>query len=224
LNRSLHGTLLDGDNFATVASAIAAIAAVMTAVATVPTVATVAAMAAITTVAALAAARAVVLHGAAIVSMAAAMLAAMASATVRAAVAAAAGEQAGFGIPLTTHQGDSNQGEEDRHTKHNDTVHSQILQCASRYQKVKPLTSPSTVPHPTADGPAEWMQSQVHLARQFPAERQAPWQDLPIAKDVSIAKVRPSQYQHGNCCQAATVKMHNLRASGAVGYMHHSAK
>jgi hypothetical protein len=176
LNRSLHGTLFDGDDLATVAAAVAAIAAV-TAVATIAPVAAVAAVAAIATVAtvtAMAAAVASILHGAAVVSVAAAVPAAVASATVRAAIAVAAGKQASFGIPLTTHQGDSNQGEEDRHTEHNDAIHSQILQCASRYQKVKPLTSPSTVPHPTADGPAEWMQSQVHLARHFPAGRQAP--------------------------------------------------
>jgi hypothetical protein len=183
LNRGLHGTLLITDHFAAVATAVAAAIAAVTAVAAGPTVATVAAMAAIAAVAA-ATARAVVdfLHRAAVVSMAAMVPAAVASATVRA-IAAATREQAGFGIPLTTHQGDSNQGEEDRHTEYNDTIHSQILQCASRYQKVKPLTSPSTVPHPTADGPAEWMQCQVHLARHFPAGRQSSMEGFAVCKE-----------------------------------------
>jgi hypothetical protein len=45
-----------------------------------------------------------------------------------AAIAAATAMAEGQGLALTAHEGDTDQGEENRDTQHNDTIHSQILQ------------------------------------------------------------------------------------------------
>ena len=43
-------------------------------------------------------------------------------------MAATAAKQAGVGLLLTAHEGDSNQREKDRDTENDDTIHPQILQ------------------------------------------------------------------------------------------------
>jgi hypothetical protein len=41
----------------------------------------------------------------------------------------------GHGLVLTAHEGETNEGEEDRHTQHNDTIHPKILQLLTGTSK-----------------------------------------------------------------------------------------
>ena len=79
---------------------------------------------------------------------------------------------------------------------------------------------PSTTPH-LATGRPSGRDATYAPARHFPLPYQANpvWKALPFRKNVAIAQVRPLHYQHKQRCQAACVKMHNLRSVRPVGQL-----
>ena len=82
---------------------------------------------------------------------------------------------------------------------------------------------PSTTPH-LATGRPSGRDATYAPARIFPPSYQANpvWKVLPFRKNVAIAQVRPLHYQHKQPCQAACVKMHNLRSVRPVGQLRES--
>lgn len=187
-SRGGHRSAFDRNNGTTatttaVAAAVAAIATVAATAAAAVTMAAAAPMAAMATTAA-ARARTAIAGGAAIAAIARRVAAV-------AAMAAAATEQAGIGLLLTAHEGDSNQREKDRDTQNNNTVHPRILQLLTGTSKRENF--PSCL---SSASPQQLNSEPTRCDLTFPARIRSlaplsPCQALRITKDMAIAQVRP---------------------------------
>jgi hypothetical protein len=81
-------------------------------------------------------------------------VAAIAAAAATAAAATAEQQAKGRRLALTTHQGDANQGEKDRHTQHNDAIHphsSSYLQVPVSGNNMLPSSTSASSRSPTAE-------------------------------------------------------------------------
>ena len=123
--------------------------------------------------------------------MAAAMAATVASAVAAvAAIAATTAMTEGHRLVVTAQEGDTDDREENRETKNNNTVHSQILQLLTGTGKSKLPSCRPRRSHRDNRRLSVAMRPKLH-DQSHPPPRAVPCcQILRVAKDVAIAKVR----------------------------------
>ena len=125
------------------------------------------------------------------VTAVAAIAAAAAVATTRITAAGETAKNEGRRLVFTADEGDSNQREKHRDSQNNNSVHPRILQLTYRYRKRELLSCRhSTRPTAAADGSASRCDHSLAVAAPSAIRKIPCCEDLRIAKNVAMAKVR----------------------------------